>query len=131
MKSFIAFFSLLLITLQGFALDVHGFEEMNRKKDGADRMQAQVARISLNLYFSGVSDTLNNQAVGSNDIYFSGRPLVCLPAKATLSPGILAAMVETEIQKPDDLVRTLGPDWKSYALTAVLLMGLARNYPCP
>lgn len=123
--------SLIAAPTMACALDVDGFEALVQKRSENDRTVANIATLSLNTYFVGIAEMLTLQAVGSSEIYFGGKRTLCLPSKAKVSGPILQAMVETELRDPAFLKSTLGEEWRTYAVPAVLMIGLIRTYPCP
>jgi len=112
------------------AMDVAGYEKLVKESE-SQNPNGFIAKAGINSYFTGIAETLQFLQTGSQNIYMRDAPSLCFPSNIRLSGPLLRGILDSELQKPALYQELLGPKWKEYQLTGILMPGLMRMFPCP
>lgn len=111
-------------------MDVSGYEKLAKESESQSPNKF-IATAIIESYLAGVAETLQFLKTGSQNVYMGDEAALCFPSSVRLSGSLLRGVLDGELQRPAMYQELLGPKWKEYQLTAVLIPGLMRMFPCP
>ena len=130
MRTLLLICLLLALPQLGHTMSVASYEKTAAMAD-APGPNRNMAKLSIESYFQGMSETLTFLKSGAQHIYFQDAPYLCFPSSVSLTGAFLKGLLDGELKSPESVLRSLGVDWKEYQIPTVLIPLVARTFPCP
>lgn len=123
MKILLLFFAALTVSVQASAFSIEGYENLSRSSDDD-------AKVAITAYFQAFSELLAFLAVKNKNIYIDNERFICLAEDYEFTASGLRKIVDDEVKNPEIYVRVFGGEWKKKQMSAFVMFGLKKKFPC-
>ncbi|WP_146213258.1 hypothetical protein [Plasticicumulans acidivorans] len=121
----VALFSIMIMTasVRCNAFSIEGYENLSRSSN-------ENAALAVTAYFQALYELISFLTITTKDIYVGNERFICLPKDFNLSYKELKKVVDDEINNSQPYVQVFGSDWKKKEMSAFVMFGLNRKFPC-